>query len=330
MKEYRDKRLLVLGGGETASEICMDWFDHANSIHWSIPRGQHFFRKYAKVLPWTKPQALDKASSKARTLFHPSIKGKPGLSWLCKWITNGSLLAYQGHGIPEWRNSSDTHHFPFNKNGEVLDLVDYKRLIPKGAVVNVKGKVITFVDGTSEEFDLVIQSTGYKADFSYLPEKYANKDIRERYKMNFDAEDPSVAFIGLVRPMVGSLTTIAEMQARFASFVFSGQHNLPPLKERRETVKKDQDFWSNHFKNSSQRIQGLVEGFTYLGDISKLTKVCPDYQSLFKSNPRHWYTASFSPYNACLFRLNEPEHVEKSMETLKRHDKASLLPWHFL
>ena len=51
--------------------------------------------------------------------------------------------------------------------------------------------------------------------------------------------------------------------------------------------------------------------------------------TLFKSNPRHWYTASFSPYNGCLFRLNEPEHVEKAVETLKRHDKASLLPWHF-
>ena len=120
------------------------------------------------------------------------------------------------------------------------------------------------------------------------------------------------------------------MQARLAALVFSGKVNLPPLKERNETVMKDLDFWSNHFKNSSQRIQGLVEAFTYLGDISKIAQVQPNNWSLFKSNPHYWYTASFSPYNGCLYRLNEPEYFEKAMETLKQHNKASLLPWHFL
>ena len=329
LEEYKDKRLLVLGGGETASDICMEWFDHAKFIYWSIPRGQHFFRKYAKILPWTKPQALDKASSQVRSLLHPSIKGKPGVAWLCKWITNGSLLAYQGHGIHEWKNSSNTHHFVFNKSGEVLDLVDRKRLVPKGGVVKCKGKEITFVDRSKEEFDIVIQSMGYKTDVSYLPEKFASMDLRQRYKFIFDAEDPSVALVGFVRPMVGSLTTIAEMQARLAAFVFSGKVTLPPLKERKEIVEKDFNFWSGHFRNSSQRIEGLVEAFTYLHDIARLAQVYPNYWSLFKSNPRYWYTAFFSPYNASMFRLNEPEYVEKAIETMRRHNKASLFPWHF-
>ena len=172
--EYKNKRLLILGGGETASDICMEWLDHAKCIYWSIPRGQHFFRKYAKIVPWGKPQALDKASSRVRTLVAPSIKSKPGISWVCKWVTGRSVLAYQGHGIPEWKNDSESHHYPFNKNGKVLDLVDYKRLVPKGGIAGCIGKEITFVDGTKEEFDLVIMSTGYKTEFSYLPERYAN------------------------------------------------------------------------------------------------------------------------------------------------------------
>ena len=29
MEKHKNERLLVLGGGETASDICMEWLDHA-------------------------------------------------------------------------------------------------------------------------------------------------------------------------------------------------------------------------------------------------------------------------------------------------------------
>ena len=212
----------------------------------------------------------------------------------------------------------------------MLDLIDYKQLVPKGAVLKCDENTITFVDGSQVECDLVIQSTGYTANLSYLPDIFAKKGIRQRYKFIFDTEDPSVAFVGFVRPMVGSVTTIAEMQARLVASVFSGKVKLPPLKERKEVVKKDVTFWSNHFKNSSQRIEGLVEAFTYLNDISKLAQLYPNYWSMFKSNPRYWYTAFFSPYCACMYRLNEPGYVKTAVETMKRHNKASVLPWYFI
>ena len=80
----------------------------------------------------------------------------------------------------------------------VLDFVDYKRLVPKGGITACSEKSITFVDGTREEFDLVIMSTGCKAKYPFLSKQYANKDVRHRYKFIFDVEDPSIAFVGLV------------------------------------------------------------------------------------------------------------------------------------
>ena len=59
-----------------------------------------------------------------------------------------------------------------------------EHLVPKGSIAACNGKEITFVDGTKEEFDLVIMSTGYKDEYPYLPEQYANKDVRHRYKFN--------------------------------------------------------------------------------------------------------------------------------------------------
>ena len=326
LEEFRNCRLLLLGGGETGSDICMDWIDHSEFIYWSIPRGQHFFRKYAKVNPWGKPQALDKASSRMMKNIAPYHQSKPGLAWVCKWTTGGSLLAYQGHGIPEWRNKASFFKAFINKNGKVLDLVDYKRLVPKGAIVSCKGREVTFIDGTKQEFDLAIMSTGYNVEYPYLPERYSSIEIRQRHKMVFDVEDPSLAFVGLVRPIVGSLVALSEMQARWAAKMFSHKVPMKSLEERRQDVQRDLAHWSEYFKNSSQRIQGLVEAYTYVDDIARQAKMFPDFWSLFKKNPRHWMAAYFSPLNPSMHRLNEPDQLEKVILNLDRHRKGTLSP----
>ena len=75
---HRGQRILIVGGGETASDIVDAWHTNCDKIVWCIPRGQHFFRKFAKLLPHRKPQALDKASSRAMKLLCPFTKSKPG------------------------------------------------------------------------------------------------------------------------------------------------------------------------------------------------------------------------------------------------------------
>ncbi len=330
LEKHKGERLLVLGGGETASDICTEWRDLVDFTYWSIPRGQHFFRKYAKVVPWGKPQALDKASSRIMKLLAPYHRGKPGLSWICKWTSNGSLLAYQGHGIAEWKNDAKFFHFFFNKSGKVLDLVDYKCLVPKGGITKCEGKKVTFVDGTTQEFDLIITSTGYKVQYPFLPKRYSDVKIINRHKFVFDVEDPSIVFIGLARPVVGSIVGISELQSRWSAKVFSGSVPLKSLEERRADVANDTTHWREFFKDSSQRIEGLVEGYTYVDDIAKHAEIYPNYWELFLSNPHHWYIAVFSPYNAASHRLKEPEHREKAIATLNSHRKGTLSPLHLL
>lgn len=330
LEDFKGKRLLVVGGGETGSDICIDWYKHAKSIHWSIPRGQHFFRKYAKVVPWGKRQALDKASSRMMKTIAPYHQSKPGLAWVCKWTTNGSLIAYQGHGIPEWKNDAEFFKFFINKNGRVLDLVDYKKLIPKAGIAECNGQCVTFKDGTQQDFDLIIMSTGYNVLFPFLPRKYAAIGIRQRHKMIFDVDDPTLAVVGQVRPVVGSIVGISELQARWAAKVFSHKIPLQPLEERRREVEEDEAYWSKYFKNSSQRIEGLVEGFTYIDDVAHHAGIYPDYWSLFKRSPRQWMVAYFSPYNGATFRLNESDKLEKSIKTMRHHQKATLGPLQYL
>ena len=318
-EEHRGKRLLVVGGGETGSDICIDFYDHSQFIYWSIPRGQHFFRKVAKVKMWGKPQAIDKASSRMLKIITPYTRGKPGLTWMCNWTTTGSLLGYQGHGIPEWRNDAKFFHFFVNKNGKVLDFVDYKHLVPKAGITHCTGNKVHFTDGTSQEFNTIIMSTGYRKSFPFLPDRYTEMSMGDHYKFVFDIKDPSLAFVGYSRPVVGSVVTFSELQARWVARVYSNHAPLKPLEEREADHTRDVAYLRDYFKDSSRRLEGLVELFTYLDDISKLAGVYPDYWALFKRNPRHWYIAYFAPYNGATFQLNEPKYEDHAIATMESH-----------
>ena len=329
-EEHRGERLLIVGGGETGGDLCTEFYGFCQYIYWSIPRGQHFFRKAVKFLPWGKMRVLDKASSPMLRSIAPYARGKPGLSWFCKWTTGGSLLAYQGHGIPEWRNDAKFFHDAINKTGRVLNLVDYKKVVPKAGITKCSGCKVYFNDGTEQEFDTIIMSTGYKKSFSFLPKRYTDTTMREHYKFVFDVEDPTLAFVGFGRPVIGSVAAASEIQARWVARVFTKRVPLQSLNERQATVERDREFWRNYFKDSSRRIEGLHEADTYFKSISKLGGFYPDYWRLFKRNPYHWYVAYFSPFNGSMYRLNEPKYEDQAIATMERHRNVTLNPIHLL
>nr|XP_058944109.1 dimethylaniline monooxygenase [N-oxide-forming] 2-like [Pocillopora verrucosa]XP_058944116.1 dimethylaniline monooxygenase [N-oxide-forming] 2-like [Pocillopora verrucosa] len=328
--EHKGKRVMLIGGGETASDVVEEWCDNVDRLIWSIPRGMHFFRKFAKILPNRQPQVLDKASSRAMKFVAPFTKGKPGLAWVCKWTTNGSLLAYQGHGISEWKNDAKFFHSFINKNGHVLDRVDYHHCVPKGAIESVKGTKVHFCDGTEEEVDIIIQCTGFKAEFPMLPAEIKTVPLTHNYKYLFNVEDPTLAFIGYVRPVIGSLITMAEVQSFFTAKVFSGLCELPSRDERQRIAVKDKLFWDDYFKDSSRRLSTLVEAFTYGDDIARLCGIFPDYWKMLKTNPRGVMTAIFAPYDGSCLRLNQPEYQETALRHLRHQMSGTFSPIHLL
>ena len=256
-----------------------------------------------------------------RVTFHLS-----GLAWVCKWSTAGSLLAYQGHGIPEWKNDADFFHFFINKNGHILDLVDYVHVIPKGAIEGADNKTIFFTDGSKEEVDIVIQCTGYNPGFPFLPEKYARVPVCDNFKFVFNTDDPSLVFIGYARPVVGSIPGLAELQARWVGKVYSGKYGLPPEDDMRIEAEKDKNFWRDYFKHTSHRLGTLVEAFTYGEDVAKRCGIFPDYWALLKSDPGEGIMALLAPHCGSVSRLNEPEHRPKALANMRKHTTGTLAP----
>ena len=73
--------------------------------------------------------------------------------------------------------------------------------------------------------DVVVYATGYTQQFDFLSKEYP-VPATVRCRDVFDPEDPSVAFIGFVRPGVGAIPPIAEMQAQLWTLIL--RNRIPP------------------------------------------------------------------------------------------------------
>ena len=118
-------------------------------------------------------------------------------------------------------------------------------------------------------------------------------------------EDPSIAFLGYVRPVVGAIPSITEVQSRWVVKVLARSIPLRPLELQQLDIINDSAYWEDYFKNSSQRLEALVEGFIYINDIARLAEIFPDYKALLLRNPKGWFTTVFAPYTGATYRLNE-------------------------
>ena len=106
--------------------------------------------------------------------------------------------------------------------GNADDLSREAIVLHNAAVKEVKGKTVTFADGTSCEVDVMLLATGYKQKFPFLENN--NRETRSRNVSELDDDPlpserlicaptaPHLGFIGFVRPNVGAIPPMSELQ----------------------------------------------------------------------------------------------------------------------
>lgn len=332
-----DDNILIYGGGESASDVVELLAKTPAKMTWSIANGQHFFRKVA-ISGGNKPgeysrhgAPLDHASSKFIQLVAPYVQSKPGMRWLCTLGSTGSLFKYEGHGIAAWRKNVPFMHAMVNKNGHAVEYVHSGQVSAKGKICSCDGQWVTFEDGSRERFSHIMLCTGYQPKFPFLPDPLASKPLNTRYKMIFDTDDPSLLFLGYVRPTVGSIPLMTEMQCRYAFKVLAGQLRLPAKKAMDEAAAQDIDFWQTYFYQR-RRAATLVEPFTYGHDLAKLSGYMPHYGKLFLNNPMSFFKSYFSPMSSAHFELNDKTTREQALAQIwsRQSKRWFVLPWIYL
>jgi dimethylaniline monooxygenase (N-oxide forming) len=315
--DYAGKTIVIWGGGESASDIALEASRTAARVFWCIPNGQWFVPKVVDAwppFPSERRKVVDHTSSRIRLFLSPTHSFSPFISQYLEYT-----FGLNGHGQAAWKTQAPYNRSFFNKSSGVLAQVKTGKVVAKRDIDCCDGDEVRFTDGSTTLADVVITCSGYRAVFPFFePSQAPSTDPRDWYKYLF-WRDPSLAFVGFVRPIFGSIPGIAELQSRYAALVFAGKRALPSLRERARITRADAAFWNHHFRFTSLRLRGLVDHFLYSDQLARLIGCRPRFRKLLFADPRKWWWAISSPWNGCQFWLNDESQHERIFGTFARY-----------
>jgi len=207
---YRDKRVLVVGAGNSACDVAVEVARIAKKTSISIRSGQHIFPKF--IL------------GKATDVAFAKIKWMP--VWLKQYFAAAMIRLIQGR-YDKYKLKKPTRkplEIHPTINSELLYFIRHGKIFPCEGIERFDGDSVYFVDGHKEEFDVVIFATGYKISFPFFSKElidYSEATQIPLYrKMMYPAFD-NLYFIGLFQPQ-GCIWPLADYQAKIAASIIKG------------------------------------------------------------------------------------------------------------
>lgn len=159
---HRDKTILIVGGGETASDLAVELCTFARRIYMSIRGGQWFQDRLFGDQP------ADILTPKSFQFFGLYDHILATIGWK---LFIRPFWGEGGTGIVQWKPRCKLFHGFLNKNRDVISKVTFGMVIPKRKIVNIKGQFVTFDDGKpSVHIDHILFCTGYRWSHSFLDE----------------------------------------------------------------------------------------------------------------------------------------------------------------
>lgn len=157
-KDYKDpdqlrgKRVLVIGGGNSACDIVAEAARVGKAAHFSLRRGYWFMPKTFYGV----------ATSELLTTPLPVWVQRLYIGALLRIVVGD----YRDYGLMKPDHKIFEHHPTINT--EVLHYLKHGRITAHPDVRQFNGKTVEFVDGKEEEFDLIVCGTGFHVSLPFL------------------------------------------------------------------------------------------------------------------------------------------------------------------
>jgi dimethylaniline monooxygenase (N-oxide forming) len=256
----RGKRVLVLGIGNSATDIAVEASRIAEKTFLAMRRGAYVMPKYLNGKP------TDEAASKLLTMMPLSVQRFVLGRML--GLTAGDMTAY---GLPKPDHKLLEAHPTVS--AELLSRLGHGDIAVKPNLDRFSGgRTVRFVDGSKEEVDLVVYCTGYRITFPFFDENVVSAaDNRlSLYRRVASVEHPGLYFIGLIQPL-GAIMPLAEAQAEWVADLLSGRGTLPsPAAMQAEIAEAEKKMKKRYVASKRHTIQ--VDFQPYLREIRRERK----------------------------------------------------------
>jgi dimethylaniline monooxygenase (N-oxide forming) len=256
----RGKRVLVLGLGNSATDIAVESSRIAEKTFLAVRRGAYVLPKYMNGKP------LDELSNPIFSFLPFSVQRFFAMRGL--EIAAGDMTTY---GLPEPDHKLFEAHPTVSS--ELLPRLGHGDITVKPNIDRFAGgRTVRFVDGSEAEIDLVVYCTGYKITFPFFdPKVLSAPDNRlPLYRRVVSVERPGLYFIGFIQPF-GPIMPLAEAQAEWVADLLNEKSALPPAGEMKREVAREEKKMRKRFV-ASKRHTVEVDFHPYLREIRRERK----------------------------------------------------------
>lgn len=212
---YKDKRVLVIGGGNSGADVAVECSRVAKRTAISMRRGHWFLPKF--MFGWPGDVIYEKSVFLPRWLRQIALR------------TSVNMIAGKHERFGLQKPAYDVMEGHPTLNSELMYFLGHGEIIPKVGVSRLDGKRVHFSDGSSEEFDTILCATGYKITFPFFDKSFINWEDADEvplWRRMFHGDIQNLYFIGLFQPL-GCIWPLADYQALLACKEIKGEYTRP-------------------------------------------------------------------------------------------------------
>jgi cation diffusion facilitator CzcD-associated flavoprotein CzcO len=250
----RDKRVVVLGMGNSAMDIAVESSFSAAATYLAARRGAWVIPKYVFGRP------MDQIATHAGVPF----RVRQAFARTALRLAVGDMERY---GLPKPDHRPLEAH-PTVSN-DILSRLAHGEVATKPNIARLTERTVAFVDGSEVEADVVIYCTGYKVTFPFFdPELISAPDNDlPLFRRVFHPEQRSVFFIALLQPL-GATMPLAELQSEWVCDYLSGRYALPDPAAMRADIERERARMFRRYV-ASKRHTMEVDFDDYIADVGK-------------------------------------------------------------
>lgn len=230
---FKGKKVMVVGIGNSGSQIAVDVSHAAETTFISTRRGVYVLPHYICGL------RFDNLFGFVEWWWVHKLLPWPVLHWISTIYYKLFLAKNEQFGLPT----------PDHKMFEALPTLSENffnrigdgRLVVKPEVLRTEGNTVYFKDGSTEQMDAIIYSTGFDLDFPFFKlETLKLHDNRvPLFKRIFSPQYPDVCFIGLFQAVAFGFLHMMEHQARLVAKYIEGSYALPTQAEMLKDIERE-------------------------------------------------------------------------------------------
>lgn len=241
---YKDKRVLVVGVGNSGSQVAVDVSHDASMTYVALRRGVYILPHYLLGM------RVDKAMGPLNAWWVKKMMPYPLHGVMMTAIYKLVVAKHKQMGMPRpdhWMLSC----LPTMSENFGNRIGDGKLKIV-GDIDRIDGKLVTFKDGSELEVDSIIYSTGFKTDFKFFDEDFLKVEDNRIpfFKRIFQPDIENLAFVGCFQAIDWGFLPIMEKQAKIVASYFAGEYALPAAEVQKNDIAREQKLISREFLHS--------------------------------------------------------------------------------